>query len=91
MFNPVACQLLRRNKHPMPMNESHKIFRHRSLLLVVIPFPQDLPVSRDDLGFKTHRCRGAGAKATTDSFLVHRHLANLRGIRLELCRHRLRR
>ena len=91
MINPVDRQLLRRDKHPMPLNESHKVFRHRSLLLVVIPFPQDLPVSRDDLGFKTHRCRGAGTKATPDSFLVHQHLADQRGIRFELFCHRHRR
>src|SRR5207344_1234715 len=49
MFNPVACQLLRRDKHPMPLNEAHYIFNHRPLLLIVITFPQNLPVSRDHL------------------------------------------
>mgnify|MGYP001217587578 CR=1 FL=1 len=76
MFNSVGCQLIRRDKYPVPLNKSHHIFRHRPLSLVVIPFPQNLPVSRDNLSFKAHHRSRAGAKATTDSLLIHQHLAD---------------
>jgi len=43
MINPIDRQFLRRDKHPMPLNESHKSLPSSALLLVVIPFHRTCP------------------------------------------------